>query len=183
MTACSYCGLEFTPWQYRRNVSMPWHVQYTAFSASHPSPACIPWERSTLNQVDSAAPTPHSCRSHVLQNIVPSIGWVTGVSTLVVGYMWAYDHGVLPDGFPSLAPSTACSAFVTQTSVALSLLLVFRTNAGYGRWDEARKMWGGLLNRSRDIMRQVRTYCYPAARLAAGPVLTCVFKHDMRRHA
>ncbi|GFH16334.1 uncharacterized protein HaLaN_12731 [Haematococcus lacustris] len=31
---------------------------------------------------------------------------------------------------------------------------VFRTNSSYGRWDEARKMWGGLLNRSRDIMRQ-----------------------------
>ena len=40
-------------------------------------------------------------------------------------------------------------------TVALSLLLVFRTNAAYGRWDEARKMQGLLLNRSRDLTRQV----------------------------
>ena len=45
--------------------------------------------------------------------------------------------------------------FIVQT-VALSLLLVFRTNAAYGRWDEARKMKGLLLNRSRDLMRQVQ---------------------------
>ncbi len=91
-----------------------------------------------------------------MQNIVPSLAWVGGVSTLVVAYMFAFDNQALPEGFPSLAPNAACQAFITNTSVALSLLLVFRTNASYGRWDEARKMWGGLLNRSRDIMRQVR---------------------------
>jgi predicted membrane chloride channel (bestrophin family) len=90
-----------------------------------------------------------------MQNIVPSLAWVGAVSTLVVLYMNAYDNHSLPEGFPSFAPNNACSAFISNTSVALSLLLVFRTNASYGRWDEARKMWGGLLNRSRDIMRQV----------------------------
>ncbi len=39
--------------------------------------------------------------------------------------------------------------------MALSVLLVFRTNAAYGRWDEARKMMGMVLNRSRDLIRQV----------------------------
>jgi predicted membrane chloride channel (bestrophin family) len=39
--------------------------------------------------------------------------------------------------------------------MALSLLLVFRTNAAYSRWDEARKMMGMVLNRSRDLIRQV----------------------------
>ena len=68
----------------------------------------------------------------------------------------AYDHHSLPDGFPSLSPNNACQTFISTTSVALSLLLVFRTNAGYGRWDEARKMWGQLINRSRDMIRQVR---------------------------
>ncbi len=29
------------------------------------------------------------------------------------------------------------------------------TNSSYGRWDEARKMWGQVVNRSRDIARQV----------------------------
>uniref|UniRef100_A0A7S0WQL1 Uncharacterized protein n=1 Tax=Pyramimonas obovata TaxID=1411642 RepID=A0A7S0WQL1_9CHLO len=43
--------------------------------------------------------------------------------------------------------------FSLSTS-ALSLLLVFRTNSSYDRWWEARKIWGGLLNRSRDFVRQ-----------------------------
>jgi hypothetical protein len=31
------------------------------------------------------------------------------------------------------------------------------TNASYGRWDEARKMWGSMVNRTRDLARMVRT--------------------------
>jgi ion channel-forming bestrophin family protein len=33
----------------------------------------------------------------------------------------------------------------------LGLLLVFRTNAGYDRWWEARKLWGGIVNQSRNL--------------------------------
>ena len=42
------------------------------------------------------------------------------------------------------------------SSFALSLLLVFRTNTSYSRWLDARKIWGGVVNRSRDLIRQVR---------------------------
>ncbi|HWC88853.1 MAG TPA: bestrophin family ion channel [Pirellulales bacterium] len=34
---------------------------------------------------------------------------------------------------------------------ALSLILVLRTNAGYDRWWEARKLWGGITNQCRDL--------------------------------
>lgn len=34
---------------------------------------------------------------------------------------------------------------------ALGLLLVFRTNAGYDRWWEARKLWGSIVNQSRNL--------------------------------
>jgi len=33
----------------------------------------------------------------------------------------------------------------------ISLLLVFRTNTAYDRWWEGRKMWGGLVNNSRNL--------------------------------
>lgn len=33
----------------------------------------------------------------------------------------------------------------------LGLLLVLRTNAGYDRWWEARKLWGGIVNQSRNF--------------------------------
>lgn len=35
---------------------------------------------------------------------------------------------------------------------ALGLLLILRTNAGYDRWWEARKLWGGIVNQSRNIV-------------------------------
>ncbi|MCC9608694.1 hypothetical protein LOC68_08985 [Blastopirellula sp. JC732] len=33
----------------------------------------------------------------------------------------------------------------------LAILLVLRTNAGYDRWYEARKIWGGIVNQSRNL--------------------------------
>ncbi len=35
---------------------------------------------------------------------------------------------------------------------ALGLLLVLRTNSGYERWWEARKLWGGIVNQSRNFV-------------------------------
>lgn len=35
---------------------------------------------------------------------------------------------------------------------ALGLLLVLRTNAGYDRWWEGRKLWGGIVNQSRNLV-------------------------------
>ncbi|WP_206108093.1 bestrophin family protein [Paludisphaera soli] len=41
---------------------------------------------------------------------------------------------------------------------ALGLLLVLRTNAGYERWWEARKLWGGIVNQSRNIAIEALAY-------------------------
>lgn len=35
--------------------------------------------------------------------------------------------------------------------IGLGLLLVLRTNAGYDRWWEGRKLWGGIVNQSRNL--------------------------------
>ena len=35
---------------------------------------------------------------------------------------------------------------------------VCSTNTSYQRWDEARKMWGLIVNRSRDVTRQALGY-------------------------
>jgi len=39
------------------------------------------------------------------------------------------------------------------SSTILGLLLVFRTNSSYSRWNEARTVWGKIINHSRNIMR------------------------------
>ncbi len=40
----------------------------------------------------------------------------------------------------------------------LGLLLVLRTNAGYDRWWEARKLWGGIVNQSRNLVIGAMSY-------------------------
>lgn len=46
----------------------------------------------------------------------------------------------------------------TMIGVALGLLLVFRTNASFDRWWEGRKLLGGIVNRTRDLARQLNAY-------------------------
>ncbi len=43
------------------------------------------------------------------------------------------------------------TAHYEYIGVVLALLLVLRTNAGYDRWWEARKIWGGIVNQSRNL--------------------------------
>jgi len=40
---------------------------------------------------------------------------------------------------------------------AISILLAFRTHAAYDRWWEARKVWGGIVNDSRNLVRALVT--------------------------
>lgn len=40
----------------------------------------------------------------------------------------------------------------------LALLLVLRTNAGYDRWWEGRKLWGGIVNQSRNLAIHALSY-------------------------
>jgi putative membrane protein len=42
--------------------------------------------------------------------------------------------------------------------VVLALLLVLRTNSGYDRWYEGRKLWGGIVNQSRNISQIALAY-------------------------
>lgn len=42
--------------------------------------------------------------------------------------------------------------------LVLSLLLVFRTNTAYDRWWEGRKLWGSLLNNSRNLAIKLNAY-------------------------
>jgi putative membrane protein len=54
----------------------------------------------------------------------------------------------------------------TLVGVALGLLLVFRTNASYDRYWEGRRLLGSMVNRSRDLARQLVAYV-PAGELRA----------------
>lgn len=85
---------------------------------------------------------------------------VCALNMLVVGYQ---DFGgiyhesdlLFPPGTYHPRASIPAQPF-SIAMPALSLLLVFRTNTGYARWNEARTLWGGVINNCRNIARQVR---------------------------
>lgn len=51
----------------------------------------------------------------------------------------------------------------------ISLLLAFKTSQSYDRWWEARKIWGAIVNDSRTLVLQVRTFLPDAVRQLSGP--------------
>ena len=55
-------------------------------------------------------------------------------------------------------PVEVPSTVHTLVGVALGLLLVFRTNASYERFWEGRRMWGGMVNESRNLARMVGAF-------------------------
>lgn len=76
--------------------------------------------------------------------------------------------------FGLLATATCCASFFIEqrfqvrlglevgwfelASAAVSLLLVLRTNSGYERWWEARRLWGGIVNQSRNLAISATAY-------------------------
>jgi ion channel-forming bestrophin family protein len=64
----------------------------------------------------------------------------------------------------------------TLVGVALGLLLVFRTNASYDRYWEGRRLLGSMVNRTRDLARQVASYISdPAARTELGNLIRAFY--------
>lgn len=64
---------------------------------------------------------------------------------------------------------------------ALALLLVFRTNASYDRFWEGRKLWGGIVNETRNIARQATVWLREDPRRVKKLILwTMCYPHACR---
>jgi putative membrane protein len=103
-------------------------------------------------------------KSGVYRNINREVAAVALVATAVVvfngltgGYVdfEGVKHAAIIPGMQKIGLPLA--AF-TITSPSLGLLLVFRTNSAYQRWDEARKNWGMNINHTRDLVRMANCY-------------------------
>lgn len=57
-------------------------------------------------------------------------------------------------------------SLLTVLGTAISLVLAFRTNQSYERWWEARSVWGGIVNDSRTLIRQLITFTRDGAHRA-----------------
>ncbi|EFN57333.1 hypothetical protein CHLNCDRAFT_57457, partial [Chlorella variabilis] len=98
--------------------------------------------------------------------IVSGLRWPLGLvaleATLVCTYEAFLTQGLLPAGFRSI--QVKAPMLFSLSSFALSLLLVFRTNQAYARFDEARRLWSILGNRCKDAQRQAVSYLGPQQR-------------------
>lgn len=62
--------------------------------------------------------------------------------------------------------------------LALGLLLVFRTNASYDRFWEGRKLWGGIVNETRNIVRLASVHFQDRELLIRLTKLTALFPYS-----
>jgi putative membrane protein len=91
-------------------------------------------------------------QSGIVRQLFEEISLVAAIAAAVV--VWN-DILVPKYGVPVLCLPT--SPF-TLSSPALGLLLVFRTNASYQRWLEARMRWGTIITQSRNVIRMGSTW-------------------------
>jgi ion channel-forming bestrophin family protein len=93
-----------------------------------------------------------------------SAALVVYYNAVVGGYTGFPIGGGMSSSYPALIQSdffpviTLPLSVFYLTSPALSLLLVFRINTSYQRWDEARKYWTLNINRTRDLVRMANAY-------------------------
>lgn len=77
-------------------------------------------------------------------------------------FISAYSWGIvyLEANYLKLSESNYAKNITVMHSLlgfAISMLLVFRTNTAYDRWWEGRKLWGGLVNNSRNLSAKLNS--------------------------
>lgn len=96
---------------------------------------------------------PHHWLDHLFDvrgTLVREIGIRVGVCVVWAVAVVAFHFHVRP-----IQSSVVLHSLV---GVALGLLLVFRTNASYDRFWEGRRLWGGIVNETRNLVRSASIY-------------------------
>lgn len=137
-------------------------------------------------------------KSGVYKNIGREVFATTAIATFVFTYnilaggytdFAGVEHEAVLQGGAIMRLGLPLSTF-TLASGSLGLLLVFRTNTSYKRWDEARKNWGMNINHTRDLVRMANTY-YESNGISAEQrqeelyhvaLCTWAFVRAMKRH-
>ncbi|XP_019053084.1 PREDICTED: UPF0187 protein At3g61320, chloroplastic isoform X2 [Nelumbo nucifera] len=93
-----------------------------------------------------------SMSSRVILSLIPPVFVFTSVAVAIASYNSAVSLHWLPEFFPLLRAS---SLPYQLTAPALALLLVFRTEASYSRFEEGRKAWTKVIAGTNEFARQV----------------------------
>eukprot|EP01024_Parvocaulis_polyphysoides_P028684 TRINITY_DN25876_c1_g1_i2.p1 TRINITY_DN25876_c1_g1~~TRINITY_DN25876_c1_g1_i2.p1 ORF type:complete len:241 (-),score=7.40 TRINITY_DN25876_c1_g1_i2:36-758(-) len=91
-------------------------------------------------------------RSRIVYGLLKPVSAVSAIAVLFSTYMTLMEANMLPDwlSYPIILRSDPFSL----SSFALALLLVFRTDASYGRWEEAQRCWEQITSQSRALVRE-----------------------------
>jgi putative membrane protein len=105
------------------------------------------------------------------------MGWILlsfAVYTSIVVYLELYFKDVLE--FKSTMQVHSLLGFV------LALLLVFRTNSAYDRWWEGRKLWGALVNNSRNLALKINAVTTNSKEKEFWSVMISNYVFAMKEH-
>ncbi len=91
----------------------------------------------------------HSYSKQVLKTLLPALAFMGGFTALSCYIILQH---VRPEQFPS------SPVVHSLLGIVLGLFLVFRTNSAYDRWWEGRKLWGGLVNSTRNFALKLDAY-------------------------
>jgi ion channel-forming bestrophin family protein len=93
----------------------------------------------------------HSYSRAVMKTLTPTLVFMT-IYTAVSCYV-ILDYFKLHES--DFQPTIAMHSLL---GIVLGLFLVFRTNTAYDRWWEGRKLWGGLVNSTRNLALKLHAY-------------------------
>lgn len=93
----------------------------------------------------------HSYSRHVLKTLTPVLVFMGLFTTAICFGLLSYLHA-------SPAQFQGTSVVHSLLGIVLGLFLVFRTNSAYDRWWEGRKLWGGMVNSTRNLALKINAY-------------------------
>ena len=93
----------------------------------------------------------HSYSRFVLKTMGPALIFM-GLFTLLICLIMLEYYGFTRDHFQST------TALHSLLGIVLGLFLVFRTNSAYDRWWEGRKLWGSMVNSTRNFALKLNAY-------------------------
>ena len=104
------------------------------------------------------------------------ITWKTDIVMLILTTLaYVIDRYLFPEIF--VPPSVSA-----LMGTALAFFIGFNNNQAYGRWWEARIVWGGFINDSRTLCRNLIAYLKPEGRDDRGRTKTEITREMVYRH-
>jgi ion channel-forming bestrophin family protein len=97
----------------------------------------------------------HSYSRQVMRTLWPALGFMAAFSWIccyIILDVFALHEGNDYHGFHST------TSMHSLLGIVLGLFLVFRTNSAYDRWWEGRKLWGGVVNSTRNFALKINAY-------------------------